>query len=52
MNVLKNLKWPGGNQSAAPFSRQIEVASPASVGTIQSLSHNFTEDSTPELLEL
>jgi hypothetical protein len=40
------------NQSAAQFNRQIEVASPASVGTIQSFSNNFTEDSTPELLEL
>jgi hypothetical protein len=52
INVLKNLKWPGSYQSAAPSNRQIEVASPASVGTIQSLSNNFTEDSTPELLEL
>ena len=52
MNVLKNFKWPGGYQSAAPFNRQTEVASPASVGTIQSFSNNFTEDSTPELLEL
>ena len=52
MNVLKNLKWPGGYQSAASFNRQIEVASPASVGTIQSFSSNFTEDSTTELLEL
>jgi hypothetical protein len=52
MNVLKNLKWCGGYQSAAPFNRQIELASPASVGTIQSFSNNFTEDSTPELIEL
>ena len=52
MNVLKNLKWPGGYQAATPFNGQIEVASPASVGTIQSFSSNFTEDSTPELLEL
>lgn len=52
MKVLKNLKWPGGYQSAASFNRQIEVASPASVGTIQSFSSNFTEESTPELLEL
>jgi hypothetical protein len=52
MNLLKNLKWPGDYQSAAPFNRQIEVASPASVGTIQSFSNNFTEDFTPELLEL
>ena len=52
MNVLKNLIWPGGYQSAAPFNGQIEVASPASVGTIQSFSNNFTEDSTPQLLEL
>ena len=51
-NVLKNLKCPGGYQSAAPFNRQIEVAFPASVGTIHSFSNNFTEDSTPELLEL
>ena len=33
MNVLKNLKWPGGYQSAASFNRQIKVASPPSVGT-------------------
>jgi hypothetical protein len=32
MNALKNLKWPGSYQSAAPFNRQIEVMSPASVG--------------------
>ena len=52
MNLLKNLKWPGGYQPAAPFNRQIEVASSASVGTIQSFSNSFTEDSTPDLLEL
>jgi hypothetical protein len=52
MNLLKNLKWPGGYQSAASFNRQIEVASPASVGTIQSFSNNFTEHPTPELLDL
>jgi hypothetical protein len=52
MNVEKNLKWLGSYQSTAPFNRQIEVASPASVGTIQSFSNNFTDDSTPELLEL
>ena len=44
MNLLKNLKWPGGYQSAAPFNRQIEVASPASVGTIQSFSNNFRSE--------
>jgi len=33
MNLLKNLKWPGGYQSAASFNRQIKVASPPSVGT-------------------
>jgi hypothetical protein len=52
MNLQKNLKWPGGYQSAASCKRQIEVASPGSVGTIQFFSSNFSEDSTPELLEL
>jgi hypothetical protein len=42
MKLLKNLKWPGDYQSVASFNRQIEVASPASLGTIQSFSNNFT----------
>jgi hypothetical protein len=49
MKLLQNLKWPGGYQSAS-FNRQTEVASPASVGTTQSIS-NFT-DSTPEYINL
>jgi hypothetical protein len=52
INLLKNLKWPGGYRSAAPFNRQIEIASPESMGTIHSFSNNFAEDSTTELLKL